>query len=112
MAKLSEIIKALPVGKARSIKAPAFEAAIGNSPRGTNNDQTRRDIKDAIMRLEIPIGSSSHGGYFLIDSDQEYQEVVDRINATVRDFEEKKDAISRGWNRRKQSKQTLTPWPK
>ena len=112
MATLRQIINLLPVGKANVIKVPAFETAIGNRTAGTNNDRTRREIKAAIMNDKIPIGSNPQGGYWLIDSDAECQEVVDRINATVADFIAKRDAIIRGWQRRKASKQSGNPWPK
>ena len=112
MATLQQIITALPVGKANAMKVPDFEQAIGNQPSGTNNDQTRREVKSAIYDNEIPVGSNPHAGYWLIDSDAECQEIVDRLNSTINEFTAKKDAIIRGWQRRKQSKLTVNPWPK
>lgn len=112
MATLQQIIFALPVGKANATNVPTFERAVGNQPSGTNNDQTRREVKEAIISNEIPIGSSSQRGYWLIDSDGECQEIVDRLNATIRDYQEKRDAIMRGWARRKASKASGNPWPK
>jgi hypothetical protein len=112
MATLQQIILSLPVGKNKAMKVPAFERAIGTQPRGTNNDQTRREVKEAIVGNDIPIGSSSQRGYWLIDSDAECQEIVDRLNATIRDYEEKRDAIVRGWTRRQRSKASGNPWPK
>ena len=58
MATLQQIIAALPIGKANAMKVPVFEQAIGNQARGTNDDQTRREVKSAIYDNEIPIGSS------------------------------------------------------
>ena len=112
MATLRQIIAALPVGKTNAVGVPAFEQAIGNRPRGTNNDQTRGEVKNAIHDNEIPVGSSSQAGYWLIDSDAEYQEIVDRLNSTIRTYTAKRDAITRGWQRRRQSKLTGNPWPK
>ncbi len=83
MATLQQIIDALPVGKTNAMKVSDFEQAIGNQPGGTNNDQTRGEVKRAIRDNEIPVGSSSHAGYWLIDSDAECQEIVDRINSTM-----------------------------
>ena len=112
MATLRQIILSLPVGKAYAMRVPAFEREIGNEPSGTNNDQTRREVKDAIMGNDIPIGSSSQRGYWLIDSDAECQEIVGRVNATIADYEAKRDAIVRGWTRRRASKRSGNPWPK
>nr|WP_319494844.1 hypothetical protein [uncultured Desulfobacter sp.] len=112
MATLQQIIAALPIGKSNAMKVADFENFIGNQPSGTNNDQTRREIQNAIHNAEVPIGSSPQKGYWLIDSDAEYQEVIDRLNSTIDQFIAKRDAIKRGWQKRKQSKSTQTPWPK
>jgi len=112
MATLQQIITALPVGKANALKVPDFERIIGNQASGTNNDQTRREVADAILSNEIPIASNPQRGYWLIDSDAECQEVVDRMDAMIRAYQTKRAAIISGWARRKQSKATGTPWPK
>lgn len=112
MATLPRIIRSLPIGKAHAVKVSVFERAIGNQPSGTNNDRTRREVKDAIINNHIPIGSSSQRGYWLIDSDAECREIVDWINATIRDYEAKRNAIIRGWRRRKASKASGGGWPK
>lgn len=112
MATLGQIISALPVGKAGALRASALEQAIGNQPLGTNNDPTRRDVSEAILSDNIPIGSNPQCGYWLIDSDAECREVVNRINSTIAAFVAKRNAIITGWNRRKQSKSSGTPWPK
>ncbi len=59
MATLQQIIAALPVGKTNAMKVSDFEQAIGNQPSGTNNDQTRREVKSAIYGNEIPVGVKS-----------------------------------------------------
>ena len=112
MATLQRIILSLPIGKTNAMKVPIFERAIGNQPSGTNNDQTRREVKDAIISNDIPIGSNSQRGFWLIDSDDECREIVDRINATIREYETKRNAIIRGWRRRKASKASGNTWPK
>ncbi len=112
MATLQQIISSLPVGKTNAMKVSAFEEAIGNQPKGTNNDQTRGEVTDAIVNNEIPIGSSPQCGYWLIDSDAECQEIVDRLDAIIRAYAIKRTAIVNGWTRRKQSKASGRPWPK
>jgi len=112
MATVQQIITALPVGKNNAQKVATFEQAIGNQNTGTNSDQTRREVKSAIHDHDIPVGSNSHAGYWLIDSDQECQEMIDRLNSTIADCTAKRDAIARGWQKRKQSKLAGAPWPK
>lgn len=112
MATLQTIIAALPVGKNNAMNVPDFEQAIGNQPTGTNNDQTRREVKSAICDNDIPVGSSPPVGYWLIDSDAECQEIVNRLDSTISELTAKRDAIVRGWQKRKQSKSGTTPWPK
>jgi hypothetical protein len=115
MATLQQIIAAIPVGKTNAMKVPDFEQAVGNKPSGTNNNQTRREIKSAIYDNDIPIGSSPPVGcwlIWLIDSDAECQEVVDQLSSIIQEYTRKMDAIKNGWQRRKQSKNTGNPWPK
>ncbi|WP_299982107.1 hypothetical protein [Desulfobacula sp.] len=112
MATLQQIIANLPIGKRNAMKVSDFEQTIGNQDSGTNNDQTRREVKSAIYDNDIPVGSSSHAGYWLIDSDEEFQEIIDRLNSTIDQFTAKRDAIERGWQKRKQSKASEKPWPK
>lgn len=112
MASLQQIIAALPVGKRNAMKVSDIEQCIGNQPSGTNNDQTRNEVNSLIYDHNIPVGSSSKAGYWLIDSDAEFQEVIDRLNATIETYVAKRDALTRGWQKRKNSKSTLNPWPK
>src|ERR1035437_615989 len=107
-----QIISALPVGKADALRVSDFETAVGNQSSGTNNDPSRKEVNEAILNDHIPIGSSPQCGYWLIDSDAEFQEVIDRIDATIAAFKAKRDAIEDGWKRRKRSKLSGTPWPK
>jgi len=102
----------MPIGKANAVKVRDFEQAIGNLPAGTNNDQTRREVNDAIMNHEIPIGSNSQHGYWLINSDQECDEVLESLNNTAEKYRQKAEHIRNGWNRRRGSLPTGKPWPK
>lgn len=112
VATLEQIVNAIPVGKNNAVKVPAFEKMIGIENCGTNNDKTRDKVTEAIVEKEIPIGSNPRYGYWLIDSDAECQEVIDRLTRTIDTYTAKRDAIQAGWNRRKASKAAGTPWPK
>ena len=111
MASMQQIISNLPVGKPNAVSASNLEQMIGNQPIGTNNDKTRDEIRKAILDNEIPIGSCV-GGYYLIDSDVEYQELIDKLNTTITQYQRKINAITNGWQKRRQSKLSGTPWPK
>lgn len=111
MATSQQIIANLPIGKANAIKVSDLEVVIGNQIVGTNNDETRNDVRNAIFNDEIPIGACRNG-YYLIDSDAEYQEIIDKIDSIIKTYEEKKAALAKGWQKRKQSKQVGIPWPK
>ena len=111
MATSHQIIKNLPVGKANAIQVPDLKTAVGNQTVGTNNDETRNDVRNAIFNDEMPTGSCRNG-YYLIDSDTEYQEIIDKIDFRIKTYEEKKAALTKGWQKRKQSKQIGIPWPK
>ena len=94
MASLKRIIAELPIGKKNAMKVPDFEIAIGNQPTGTNNDTTRNEVTKAIHDHDIPVGSNSNpSGYWLIDSDAEYEEVIKRLNSYIKTYTDKRDAI-------------------
>lgn len=111
MATRNRIITALPVGRSNAIKVRAFGLAVGNPRKGTNDDNTRNEVTALINNEDIPIGSG-HRGYWLIDSDAECAAVLDSIDEKIATYKKKRDAIERGWNRRKASKNAGTPWPK
>ena len=90
MATTQHIIAKLPIGKANAIKVPNLERSIGNLSIGTNNDITRSNVRKAILKDRIPIGSCSKSGYYIINSDAECQEVIDKINATIDGYIKKK----------------------
>lgn len=112
MATLNQIIAALPVGKSNGMKVAAFEQAVGNVPKGTNNDTTRGEVADAILNHNIPIGSTTHHGYWLIDSDAECAAVLASLDAMIAAYTAKRNAIQAGWTKRKASKAAGKPWPK
>ena len=112
MATLEQIIQHIPVGKGNAMRVSDFEQAIGNQNVGTNNDQTRREVDDAIINHDVPIGSNPQCGYWLINSDDECNEVVTRLKNTAEKYRQKAEHIRNGWNRRRGSLPTGNPWPK
>lgn len=107
MADKKSIINALPIGKENAIKMKDLEVKVGNPTKGTNNDITRNDIKKLIMEDKVPIGTcpgGDHAGVWMIDSDEELKEVVERNEAIIKDYQEKNKALKEGWEARKAAK--------
>ncbi len=77
MTTANKVLQQIGVGKANAMRVAKLEQAIGGQASGTNNDATRRLVSEMIEEQEIPIGSSSGHGYWLIDSDAECDEVCD-----------------------------------
>jgi hypothetical protein len=46
---------------------------------------------------------------YLIDSDTEYQEIIEKIDSRIKAYKEKKAALTKGWQERKQSKKIGIP---
>lgn len=111
MATHQQIIAALPIGKRNAKNVATIAKRLGIPPSGTNDDKTRKEVVGTIHTDNIPLGSN-RSGYWLIDSDQECNEIVAALNETIAIYVNKRDAILRGWKKRKQSKNTPTPWPK
>ena len=111
MKKTDKIIENLPIGKNNPIHAPELEKAIGNTPVGTNNDTSRSDIANAIHEDNIPIGSNKNG-YWLIHTEEEYQEIKNSIESKIKNLQNKQKAIENGWKKRKSSLNSNEPWPK
>ncbi len=112
MTTKAKVVTHIGVGKANAMSVAALENAIGGTPSGTNNDDTRGLVKDMIMNDHVPIGSTSYHGYWLIDSDNECDDVCDQLDRMIQTYTDKRDAIRSGWARRKASKAAGTPWPK
>ena len=77
---------------------------------GHTNEPTRFFIKDAIIEHELPIGSSNQG-YFLINSDEDFEAAINSLSSRVDALQSRIDAVSEGWNRRKQSLENGNNWP-
>lgn len=112
MATPDQIIAALPIGKNNAMKVADIERRIGNQPSGSNNDRTRREVKRLVNHYNLPLGSSSAKGYWIINSEEELQKVLDGIEATIEKYKYKQNSLIEGWERRKVSIKLNHPWPK
>jgi hypothetical protein len=110
MASKKDLVDALGEGKVNALTGTDLEETLG-MPVGNTNEPTRGLIADCILNEKYPIGSNSHG-YFLIDSDEELDEVVNSMQSRIDGIEARIDALKNGWARRKSSKQNGENWPK
>lgn len=78
---------------------------------GNTNEPTRALIADCILNHDYPIGSNSQG-YFLIDNQNELNEVVQSLQRRIQGIQNRIAALQRGWQRRNQSRLNGNNWPK
>ena len=80
-------------------------------PVGNTNEPTRGLISECILDDKYPIGSCSHG-YFLIDSEDELNEVVASLRSRIDGIEARIASLREGWTRRRASRQSGGNWPR
>lgn len=111
MADIQDLINVLEDGKANAQHAKDLETALGMDT-GNTQEPTRDLIRDAILRDGYPIGSIPDAGYFLINTEQEYQKTVSNLEARAQGLQHRIEAITRGWEQRKESRASGGNWPK
>ncbi len=82
MATHQQIITALPIGKRNAKNVANIAQRLGIPPSGTNDDKTRKQVVRTVHTDDIPL-ASNRSGYWLIDSDQECDDVVAALNETI-----------------------------
>jgi len=111
MAEVQELINALDDGKDNAIHASDLESTLGMDV-GHTQEPTIGLIRKAIINDELPIGSIPDVGYFLIHTEQEYQEAITNLEARAQGLKRRIEAVTRGWERRKASRAAGENWPK
>ncbi len=111
MADVQDLINALGNGKGSAIHARDLESTLGMDI-GHTQEPTRDLIRKAIINNELPIGSIPNVGYFLIHTEQEYQEVIANLEDRMKGLKRRIDAIKHGWGQRKASRVAGGNWPK
>src|SRR4030042_4323166 len=111
MSKIDDLISVLEDGKANSKHAPQLEHSLGMDI-GHTQEPTRDLIRDAIVSRDYPIGSLPRSGYFLIDTEDELNEVVSNLQGRIDGLQRRIDALRRGWQRRQDSRVSGGNWPK
>ena len=80
-------------------------------PIGNTNEPTRGLIADCINNNNYPIGSCNKG-YFLIDSQEELDEVVASLQSRIDGIKNRIEALKTGWKKREISRKKKGNWPK
>jgi hypothetical protein len=111
MANIQDLINVLNDGKVNARHASELEVAL-NMDVGHTQEPTRGLIREAVIENEFPIGSIPRTGYFLINTEEEYQETIDDLKARAQGLQRRIEAITRGWERRKASRSEGGNWPK
>jgi hypothetical protein len=111
MATIDDLISVLADGKGNSQHAYELENVL-NMDAGHTQEPTRDLIRDAIVDHEIPIGSTPQDGYFLIDTEEELNEVVSNLQQRIEGLQNRINGLRRGWHRRQDSRANGGNWPK
>ncbi len=70
-----EYLKVNSVGRNNAIHIADLANNLGFPPNGTNSDDVRRQIKDMVMDLNLPIGTCQDGA-FLFTNEEEREEAA------------------------------------
>jgi hypothetical protein len=111
MANVQNLIDALEDGEGNALHASELQRVL-QMEIGNTQEPTRDLIRKAVIENDFPIGSTPNSGYFLIDNEQEYQKTIDNLKARSQGLQRRISAITRGWERRIESRQVGGTWPK
>ena len=110
MSLKDDLINELEDGAENAKNADIIEGDLGMDS-GRTNEPTRQLITECILNDKYPIGSASTG-YFLIDSEDELDDVVSSLEGRIQGLRNRIDALMEGWHRRVRSRADGGNWPK
>jgi hypothetical protein len=105
------LVNILEDGRDNAIHASNLEVQL-DMPHGHTQEPTRDLVRDAILNSKIPIGSTPHRGYWLIDSEEELEEAIAQWSARADGIRVRIKALREGWRRRVESRTAGGNWPK
>lgn len=82
-------------GRDQAISSAAMASAVGISD-GDANPTTRFEIRDLIKRTALPVAGCNEG-YFVIETDQELNEYVGRLEQRKRGIDERISLVCRAY---------------
>jgi hypothetical protein len=106
---VQSLIDLLQDGETKAIHANEVEETLGIPPGTPNQTNTRNLVKKAVVDFNLPIGSTA-SGYFLIDSQYEFDRVLAFLGKRLTN--EREQALNEGWRLRQESRQNDENWPK
>jgi len=71
----------------------------------------RAEITRLLINEDLPIGSTAKG-YFLIDTQDEFNMAIESINGRIDGLTKRKEAITRGWEKRTKMRKKNINYPK
>jgi len=81
--KIWDFLKINAVGRNKAIHIDKIAEHFGWPPKGTNNDDVRRMIKNMVMNDKLPIGTCPDGA-FLFTNQEEREEAAHFIERKTR----------------------------
>ncbi|MGD0341802.1 MAG: hypothetical protein ABSA76_08875 [Bacteroidales bacterium] len=93
-AKTKELIQYLSDGKEKAKKQVEIEIDL---------NLYRNQITEILLQYKLPIGSNAKG-YFLINSQEEFESSIKEIDKRIDGLLKRKDAITIGWDQRKRKR--------
>lgn len=94
-ADINRLMSQIPKGKTNAINAPNLAILMG-LPSAPNQEDLRDLIRMAIDQGEL-IGSS-HNGYWVLNSSQEVEKVLDSLQKRAQGTLDRRNNILQSWN--------------
>jgi hypothetical protein len=110
MASIQDLVGQLNDGSSNPQTANSLHNSLNTNP-GNTDEPTRDLIRDAVINQNIPVGSNS-SGYFLIDSEQELDDVVTSLESRIQGLQDRINSLRSGWQKRKKDRKNGGNWPK
>lgn len=110
MISINDLIQTLNDGSENAMRASDLEQDL-QMEYGNTQEPTRDLIRSAIVNHNMPIGSSRNG-FFLIDSEDELNQVTEGLQRRINGIQNRIDGLRNGWNRRQSSREQNQNWPK
>jgi len=96
---LLDYLKTNAQGKANKKTSDEIKRALNLPSGGKTNENIRDIIRSLIKNHNALIGSDS-SGYWIIQNEEELQNVIDSLNSRIQEIQERATALQRNWKNR------------
>ena len=86
-------------GEANKKTSDEIQRALSLPTGGRTNEYTREIIRSLIINHNAVIGSDSRG-YWIIQNEEELQNVIGSLNSRAQEIQERATALQRNWRNR------------